>query len=41
MAASRLRQEVIQKIQNAQERRVDNMISRLDDSTRVLQARYQ
>eukprot|EP00802_Teleaulax_amphioxeia_P008870 Tamp_08881.p1 GENE.Tamp_08881~~Tamp_08881.p1 ORF type:complete len:538 (+),score=72.42 Tamp_08881:2-1615(+) len=31
------RQEVVNKVNAAQERRVDNMISRLDDSTRVLQ----
>ncbi|EKX54199.1 hypothetical protein GUITHDRAFT_160834 [Guillardia theta CCMP2712] len=31
------RSEVVNKVNNAQERRVDNMISRLDDSTRVLQ----
>ena len=31
------RKEVVNKVNSAQERRVDNMISRLDDSTRVLQ----
>jgi len=31
------RQEVVNKVNAAQERRVDNMISRLDDATRILQ----
>jgi len=35
--ADRNWQEVVAKVNAAQERRVDNMISRLDDSTRVLQ----
>jgi hypothetical protein len=32
------RKEVVNKVNAARERRVDNMITRLDDSTRVLQA---